>query len=93
MRTTQLTPSSSEHYSPYYPSTQPQVPGPSVVTTRLATLTWGASRDHSYCFPTPISSLSVGHGNERVLKRAILHRTLEVVMHGARLGEEAANCC
>ena len=38
---------------------------------------------------SPISSLGVGHGDERVLKGAIVHCTLEVVVHGARLGEEA----
>ena len=44
-------------------------------------------------FSLPLSlrasaSLSVGVGNEGVLKGPILHRTFEVVVHTPRLGEE-----
>ena len=37
--------------------------------------------------------LGVGGGDEGVLERAVLHRALEVVVHGARLREEALDAC
>ena len=36
-----------------------------------------------------LASLSVGIGNEGVLEGSVLHRALQVVVHTARLGEEA----